>query len=119
MPKQTDKKKEQPQSGVAGGVEKSDAKKAKEEAREKARSFMQQTLSAGQPGTTSGGAAKKHMSRSLLYTLLWTVHAATGKTGTNLLLKFAIHAWEKENLKDLLDDLPVDGMWYDKKENIA
>ena len=120
MPKHTDKsdKRKEPQSGVAGGVEKSDAKKAKEEQREKARSYMQQTLSAGQPGTTSGGAAKKHMSRSLLYTLLWTVHAATGKTGTNLLLKFAIHAWEKDNLKDLLDDLPVDGMWYDKKEKL-
>ena len=65
---------------------------------------MQQHLSAGQPGTTSGGAAKKHMSRSLLYTLLFTVHAATGKTGTNLLLKLCSPStarvrWEKDNLK--------------------
>ena len=46
------------------------------------------------------------------------MHAATGKTGTNLLLKFAIHAWEKDKLKDILDGLPVDGMWYDKKEKV-
>jgi hypothetical protein len=75
-------------------------------------------LSAGQPGTTSGGAPKKHSSRQLSYSLLWTVHAATGKTGTNLLLKFSIHAWDKDKIKDLLDGLPVDGVWYDKKEKV-
>lgn len=75
-------------------------------------------LSAGQPGTTSGGAPKKHSSRQLSYSLLWTVHAATGKTGTNLLLKFSIHTWDKDKIKDLLDGLPVDGVWYDKKEKV-
>ena len=106
--------------GGSGAIDKKskDDKQSKDDKRKAVIAAMQQHLSAGQPGTTSGGAAKKHMSRSLLYSLLFTVHAATGKTGTNLLLKFAIHAWEKDNLKDLLDDLPVDGTWYDKKEKL-
>ena len=54
----------------------------------------------------------------LKYDLGWTLHAGTGKQGTNLLLKFAIHAWEKEHLKRALFGLPADGMWFDKKESL-
>ena len=46
------------------------------------------------------------------------MHAATGKQGVNLLLKFTIHAWEKDNLVKAFNHLPVDSVWFDKKEGI-
>lgn len=76
-------------------------------------------LSNSQPGAqASTGQAKKHSARVLQYSIGWTLHAATGKQGINLLLKFAIHAWEKENLKKALAGLPVDGSWFDRKESV-
>ena len=46
------------------------------------------------------------------------MHAATGKRGVNMLIKFAIHAWEKDNLVKAFNHLPVDSVWFDKKESI-
>ena len=79
---------------------------------------MNSHLSNGQV-TTSG--VKKTKSKVLPYSLGKTMHAATGKTGKNLLLRFAIHAWEKDNLSDVTKDIPCDALWYDKtsKENLA
>ena len=113
----TGKKQQNPKGASSSAISKDEkaAKRAEKAARmADVVASMNENLSAGQPTTT--GQPKKHAARTLIYILAWTMHAATGKQGTNLLLKVAIHAWEKDNLKDVLKGLPVDGIWYDKKE---
>ena len=47
------------------------------------------------------------------------MHAATGKRDVNMLIKFAIHAWEKDNLDTRRSaTCPSINAWYDKKESI-
>ena len=118
---QQGKKAVAPAAVVPSEISKSDAKAAKK--RELMLAIQDQMqgsgLSNSQPGAQASTCqARKHASRVLKYDLGWTLHAGTGKQGTNLLLKFAIHAWEKEHLKRALFGLPADGMWFDKKESL-
>ena len=79
---------------------------------------MNSHLASGQVSTSG---TKKTKAKVLIYTLGKTVHAATGQTGKNLLLKFSIHAWEKDNLSGITKNIPCDALWYDKtsKQNLA
>ena len=114
-----DGKKAVPPAAVLSSDISKEAKAAKKrEQREALLALMQGGGLSNVKSPGSAGQGKKSVARMLPYSIGFTVHAATGKQGVNLLLKFTIHAWEAGNLVKSFLHLPVDSLWFDKKKGI-